>query len=252
VTSSVALACGPGGESVSVELGGEVPRATDRPPDLDLEQMVRRYEDALATQHPFVAREEREATDLRHVWLLLDNIHASFSQHSPRRLAGVIARIDDDEIRSLLARQLDRELGCGDFTRARRRLFREMLDACERWRPARMDASLLRPGTRLSARLDAIHADEHPFVGVGAAIVRQMCVRQLGAFVAARFLAHGDATAHARLQDVLPLAATSEPMELVRAIVHDDQRRAVWRGAAAVHAACWAALDDMYRLCFPP
>src|SRR5262249_17988264 len=62
------------------------------------------------------------------LWRMLANFQISISANFARWLAGIVARVDDDRIRCILADQLNDELGRGTFERAHVQLFARMME----------------------------------------------------------------------------------------------------------------------------
>jgi pyrroloquinoline quinone (PQQ) biosynthesis protein C len=262
LTTYVSLRSQADDERVTCYLATEAYAVEERSPDspepraetAPVERMVELYENEPLSLHPFFQRMAREVVDPRHMWLMFRNIYDGLSQHFPRRLANVIARVDDDRIRSILAEQLHEELGSGDYTRAHRRLFLQMLAALDAWKPAEVTDAMLQPGARLSARLEAIYYDHQPYVGVGAAIVIELLGKQVDLFVAAQFRRQEQVGLASlewlTLHESLELDHANESMVLAAAVDEPEDRRAAWRGGRDVYATGWAFFDEMYVLCF--
>ncbi|HEU4538577.1 MAG TPA: tryptophan dimethylallyltransferase family protein, partial [Polyangiaceae bacterium] len=89
--------------------------------------LVRHHEEMPVTAHPFFTRVAREPVDLRRLYVLLANFREGIVLDFPRRLAALTARVADDRVRCILAKQLNDELGAGDFSRAHKGLFEQML-----------------------------------------------------------------------------------------------------------------------------
>jgi DMATS type aromatic prenyltransferase len=79
-----------------------------------LAEMVRHYEEYELTYHPFFQRLQREPVNTQHLWLVIMNIRETATNFT-RRLANILARISDDRIRCILAKQLNDELGNGNI-----------------------------------------------------------------------------------------------------------------------------------------
>ena len=221
----------------------------------DGEAIVRRHEAEPLTNHPFFQRMKREPVDLGHMWRLFTNIRSGLSQHFPRRLAAVVARVTDERIRSLLAKQLDEELGEGDYTRAHLVLFDQMLAGLDQYRPAQLDALDYEAGRVLGAELEVPYADSDGHVGVGAAMVIEVFGKQVDRFVADQFrrqqaVAPGTLT-WLHLHENLELEHAEESIDLARLVpATDAAQAAVRRGARAVADAGWNFFDNMYRACW--
>lgn len=121
-------------------------------------EIVRRYEERDIALHPLFRRLEREPVDMSKLWLLLDNAREAITRPFARRLASVVARTSSDEVRCILAKQLDDELGHGDYTRAHKHLFERLVAGLDPWRPRGLEGSSLAPGRALHDALEAIYA----------------------------------------------------------------------------------------------
>lgn len=221
-------------------------------PPAPAELVFERYVAESFCLHPFFGRIGRETPDRARDWMLLENLHGAVVGHSARRLAGLVARVDDDRTRSLLARKLDLELGFGDYARSNDERLRRVLASRDRERPGAMVSRF--PGARLSARLDALYSDDHPCVGIGAMLVADLLVREVIDLVGTRWRERELPPVASEWNALVELPRRESMEHALRtagSIAHDTDRRAASRGGDAAHAACWAFLDGMYRLCFP-
>ncbi len=226
-----------------------------QPPLPVAEAIVRRREAEPLTDHPFFQRMQRETVDLGHMWRLFTNIRSGLSQHFPRRLAAVVARVTDERIRSLLAKQLDEELGEGDYTKAHLVLFDDMLAGLSAYKPAHVDALDFEAGRVLEAQLEVPYADADGHVGVGAAMVIEVFGKQVDRFVADQFRRQRevapDTLTWLHLHENLELEHAEESIDLARLVpATPDAQAAVSRGARAVFDAGWLFFDHMYRACW--
>jgi DMATS type aromatic prenyltransferase len=219
-----------------------------------LEQLVVECEREPLTVHPFLQRMLRTTIDVRHMWLMFENVRVGLSEHFVRRLAHAIARVDDDRIRSPLAKQLHEELGSGDAERTHRKLMGQLIETLRRWRPENVSEAMLEPARALSARLEAIYYDPHPYVAVGGAIVIELLGKQVDLFVAEQFRRQAElgipSLEWLTLHEGLELEHASESLDIARCVEIESDRAAAWRGGRAVYLAGWAFFDDMYKLCF--
>jgi pyrroloquinoline quinone (PQQ) biosynthesis protein C len=218
-------------------------------------EIVRSSERDPLTWHPFFQRMQREPVQLPHMWRLFTNIRSGLSAHFPRRLAAVVARVTDERIRSLLARQLDEELGEGDYTKAHLVLFDELLAGLLPYRPDAVDELDLEAGRALAERLEVPYADGNGHVGVGAAMVIEIFGKQVDRFVAAQFRRQDQVPpallTWLHLHESLELEHAEESMTLARLVPDDGAAQAaVARGARAVADAGWEFFDHMYRACY--
>jgi DMATS type aromatic prenyltransferase len=219
------------------------------------ESVVRRREAEPLTDHPFFQRMKREPVDLAHMWRLFTNIRSGLSQHFPRRLAAVVARVTDERIRSLLAKQLDEELGEGDYTKAHIILFDDMLAGLSAYKPATVDALDYEAGRVLEQQLEVPYADPDGHVGVGAAMVIEVFGKQVDRFVADQFRRQQavapDTLTWLHLHENLELEHAEESVDLARLVpATEEAQAAVARGARQVFDAGWLFFDHMYRACW--
>lgn len=249
---------------VTVYLGPELFRVeppvesdTPRPavPSLQpAEEIVRYYERNSMADHPFYQRLQREPVDLGRLWLLLANARIGIVQGFARRLASVTARVPDERLRCMLAKQLNDELGNGDFTRAHHLLFDGLLAGLDRWRPAAVTDATLAAGRALGERLEAIYADPDPFVGVGAAMVIEIYGKQVDLQTGRELRRQHALDPHSltwlTLHEELELDHAEESMEMAHLVEPGPALEGAWRGARATCAASWAFFDDVYALCF--
>ncbi len=219
------------------------------------EEIVDIYERHSIANHPFLQRLRRNPIDPAVLWKLVVNIRAGIALHFSRRLAHVLARMDDLRIRSILAKQLNDELGDGDASRAHILLFDRLIAGLDVYRPAELPAELLAPGEEWSRRLEDIYSQRDAYEGVGAAMVIEIIGRQADCFIGDEF----------RRQEIVPKAAlewldlhemleqehSSESLDLARLVPHEGEAlAAAWRGARDCGTCCWAFADGMYQLCY--
>jgi pyrroloquinoline quinone (PQQ) biosynthesis protein C len=246
-----------GTEANTVHPPGTVPAPTHNPIRLDgAADIVRFVGSCSLADHPFVKRLHREQNSAEPLWLLITNTYLGTSRHFVRWLATVTSRVEDDRIRSLLARQLNQELGEGDISRAHSVLMQSFLKAIEPLRPALVEEQHLASGERLGERLSAHYMSDDGFEGLGALMAGEICAEQLIRVVGillqkqphsfdpvqiAWLTEHNDLEGgHA---DESRILAEMVPRELAAL-------EAVRRGAVGVHDALWASLDALYAQCF--
>lgn len=184
--------------------------------------------------HPLLARLERGALSTSQAWTIVADLHGAVVEPSARRMASLVARVDDDVIRSLLAHELAAELGDGDAERGIARGLRRALE---------LAATNVIVSPTWSARIDAIVGDAHPHAGVGAVLA----LRRLTHEVVRRMSIELDRCGHAELAARLAALARPPSTAVLEAITHESDRRAAQRGERAVVAAVWTALDDLDR-----
>jgi hypothetical protein len=232
---------------------GMIAPTSCRPPPRTPQEIVERFERESAVEYPFFRRLRREPVDLHKLWWLMANAQIGIINDFARRLAQVIAKVTDDRVRSILAHQLNDELGDGDFKQAHSQLFAKLLKGLEPWRPARVDDGLLAPGRELSAALESVYNSSDPFEGVGATMVIEILGRQGDQFIGDEFRRQmqvdPEALAWLNLHERLEVEHAEESMELAN-LVPAAAMPALWRGAERVNNASIAFYDALYGVCF--
>ncbi|WP_257457375.1 tryptophan dimethylallyltransferase family protein [Archangium lipolyticum] len=217
-------------------------------------EIVDHFEAHSVADHPFFARMHREPVRLEVLARLLANFRVGITREFPRRLAWLTARAPDERIRSVLAKQLNDELGNGDFTRAHRGLFERMFEVLAPWAPPETE-EVLAPGHALGAELERCYVSAEPYEGVGASLVVEVYGKQVDTFVADQFRRQKEIPPSAlewlHLHETLEVEHASESMDIARLIPTGPASEAAWRGARAVATASRAFFDALYRACYP-
>ena len=236
---------------------GSVPAATlDRSRFESAEDAVRTAAGYSLAAHPFVQRLARERDASGPLWLLVTNTYEGTSRHFVRWLAMVTARVEDDRMRSLLARQLDQELGEGDIARAHGVLMQDFLRAIEPLRPAPFEESMLASGRRLGERLAKHYLSDDPLEGVASLMAGEICAEQLIGAVGRLLRAQRRDFDPKMMEwltqhDELEGNHAEESYDLARLVPRDPAEvESVRRGVMGVHGALWASLDELYVACF--
>ncbi len=232
-------------------------------PVADAEEIVRRYEhDILLANHPFLSRLRREPVHLGHLWVILANFWEAIVHDFPGRLAKVIARLEDDQLRSIFVKQLNDELGEGDYSRAHKAMFRTLVAAVEPHRPRGDYEQLVAPGRRFGRALEArLFADDF-YEAVGALMMIEIYGKQtdlrLGEEFRRQHQLDFEALKWLRLHESLEVDHADDSLRLAhilpRASDGPDARAkldAVWRGAVGVVDAGHAYFDGLYQVCYP-
>lgn len=240
-------------EAYEVTPPGPPAQRQPAPPARDAARLVDHFEEASLVEHPFFQRLGREEVDLRRIAVLLENAREGLTRDFARRLARVVAVVPDERARSILAKQLNDELGDGHHERSHAVLFDQMIVNLAPWRPADLPASALDPGRALWADLEAIYYDPDPMVGIGAAIVLEVYGRQVdqrvGREVARQYALDPSSLTWLNLHQVLEEAHVDES-RILAGIVPPEGLEAAWRGALAVERAATRFYDGLYRVCF--
>jgi DMATS type aromatic prenyltransferase len=255
-----ALRCWRGGPRVtayfSPEVFGQQPPRTVSVPGADPPRpapaIVEHYEAHSVAHHPFLARLSREPVDLHKLARVMANFRAGITRDFPRRLAMLTARVPDERMRCILAKQLNDELGGGDITRAHRLLFERMFEVLAPWAPADLEAATA-PGRAFGAVIERCYVDADPYEGLGASIVVELGGKQVDQLIASEF----------RRQRELPPSALewlhlhehleeehAEESRVLAGLVPAEGLEAAWRGARAISRAARTFFDALYRECF--
>jgi hypothetical protein len=93
--------------------------------------------------------------DLTSLWILVANLHVGISRDFVAWLAQTIARVEDRQIASVLAKQLDDELGNAQFEQIHihSHPLRRFLDGLDSWRATGSKEALLLPGRQVIDQL---------------------------------------------------------------------------------------------------
>ncbi len=224
------------------------------PPIPSPEQIVRRHEVEPVTDHPFFRRMRREPVDLGRLWSLMANFRVALIDGFPRMLSSVVARVRDDRIRCLLAKQLDDELGHGDFTRAHKGLFAKLMQALDPWRPADDDDALLAPGHALRRELELLYFDADAYEGVGASLLVEVYGKQVDQFLGDEFRRQSSIERSSlewlTLHEDLEVDHADDSLALTALVPEGASTVAAVHGALAIAAASRVYFDSMYQVCF--
>jgi pyrroloquinoline quinone (PQQ) biosynthesis protein C len=232
---------------------GSSSRSIDLPPP---EEIVRRFEnDTLLRDHPFLQRLAREPVNIGHLWLMLANFWEGIVHDFPRRLAHVIAKVDDDRVRCVLTKQLHDELGEGNFDRAHKAMFQTLLQAVAPYRLEGADDVLLAPGRAFGGALCDMLFSKDPYESVGAVMMIEIYGKQADLFMGSQFRRQDRIDLAAlhwlRLHEELEVDHAEDSLTLARYVPRDPAAiAATWRGAESVVVAGRRYFDDLSRICF--
>ncbi|WP_438040901.1 iron-containing redox enzyme family protein [Sorangium sp. So ce128] len=219
-------------------------------------RLVDEYEARDVSAHPLFVSLRENPVDLRAIWFLVANTHAGISPHFVRWLAQTIARIDDRRIASLMAKQLNDELGNGDCKKIHSDLLDRFVTGLDGWRPRDARGDVLRPGKRLGERSTALFEADDPYEAVGALIVAEIFAKKmdrcLGDEIRRQSAISPDALAWLTIHEVLEVDHAEDSGALA-ALVKErgPSLAATWRGAIAQWTALWEFLDGVAALALP-
>ncbi len=225
-------------------------------------EIVRRYEhDVVLENHPFMEMLRRNPVDLASLWLVLANFWEGIVHDFPARVAHVVAKLDDDKIRCLFAKQLNDELGDGDYSRAHKPMYQRLVDAVAAHRVPGDLAPLLEPGRQLGKDFGVQIFDPDPYVAIGAMLIIEVWGKQTDLQLGAQFrrqdvISH-DALHWLHLHEELEVDHAEESMTVATLLPSPDagpeaqkQLEAVWRGARGIADAAWLFFDRLHAIRF--
>jgi pyrroloquinoline quinone (PQQ) biosynthesis protein C len=217
------------------------------------ERIVEKYEGVEVSDHPFFARLQRHPVDLRAIWLLMANLREGISLHFVSWLAHAIGHVPDRRIGSLLAKQLNDELGNGSSDRIHSVLLDKFVTALELWRPSDATPALLEPGRQVAEATSALFARDNPYSGVGALVVSEIFAKKmdrcLGDEIRRQHELSSDVLVWLDLHERLEVDHADDSAELANLIPRQGENlAAVWQGATAEWSVLWQFLSDVDRL----
>ena len=246
-----------GTESREVFAPGAIPAATtNRALFRSSEEIVARFEALDITQHPFLQRLMSEPSNPDAVWLFIHNTYEGTSKHFIRWLASLTAQVEDEQVRCLLARQLDQELGEGDFSQAHSVLMRAFLAGLEKLKPAHVEPGHLEAGRRLGRRMARHYQSADWYESLASLMAGEVCAHAFISCVARMLKPQQAKLSPVALQwlrahEELEGNHADESLVLARLVPREKAAMTgVFRGTSGVFTALWSFLDDMYGLCF--
>jgi DMATS type aromatic prenyltransferase len=222
---------------------------------LSIEQAARHYEVSSIANHPFLQRLQREPVNIGHLWKIFVNGREGIVSNFTRRLASVVGRIDDEHIRCILTKQLNEELGNGNIAHVHRKLFDRLILALDPYKPQTVSEKILLPGTELSQRLEVLYSDPNVYIGVGAAIMMEICGKQIDEVMGREFVTRTDMSRSdllwLHIHEEVEVEHTDEAIELARIISNSDgDKEAARQGIEMTATAMWSFFNGMYRTCY--
>jgi DMATS type aromatic prenyltransferase len=217
-----------------------------------LAEIALHYESNTLADHPVLQRLQREPVNSKHLWILLINLREAVI-HFTRRLASIIARIDDERIRCILAKQLNDELGNGNVNGIHRKLFEKLMTAIEDWKPASFTEEMLNPGKNFSQQMEAVYVEADPYMGVGAAVLMEIYGKQFDLWLGQELrktTVPRSAVAWVTLHEELEIDHADESIIMARFVADAQEEIAGRQGVDKACLASWNFLNGLYRLCY--
>jgi hypothetical protein len=217
--------------------------------------IVDEYESVDVAAHPLFVRLANNPVDLPAIWVLVANMNAGISPNFVRWLALTIARTPDQRIASLIAKQLDDELGNGKAERIHRLLLERFVAGLEPWSPRDSAARTLSAGHRLAARASEVFDAGGPFEAVGGLIVAEIFAKKmdqcLGDEIRRQSLVPREALVWLDIHEVLEVDHAADSYELAVLVPdHGAPLASAWQGARKLWAAMWGFLDDVHAAAY--
>jgi pyrroloquinoline quinone (PQQ) biosynthesis protein C len=217
------------------------------------EDIVREYERIDVATHPLFVDLASRPVDLGAIWVLVANLHVGISDRFVPWLARTIARLEDRRIASLLAKQLNDELGNGDFAQIHSVLLQRFLEGLDPWRPEGSDQELLWPGTRLGRNGNALFDGNDPYEPIGALVVGEIFAKKmdhcLGEEIRRQNAVSADALRWLVIHESLEVDHADDSLVLARLIPTSDTcMGSTSRGAKNQWRLLWDFLDGVHSV----
>lgn len=231
-------------------------RSENTPRRSTAEAIVDEYEALEVSAHPLFVELRAKPLDLGALWLLMANLAAGISRDFVVWLAQTIARVDDRRIASLLAKQLNDELGSGRFDQIHSALLQDFVDGLDPFRPSGLaDEDALAPGRTLARRGSLLFQVGDVNRALGALMVGEIFAKKMDHCVGDEIRRQNALSAQ-----VLTWLTIHETLEVDHA---DDSRelaillpaaettlRELRAGARAQWQILWEFLDDVRGVLF--
>jgi pyrroloquinoline quinone (PQQ) biosynthesis protein C len=202
------------------------------------------------SEHPLLQRiAETNETGL--LWLLIHNTYRGTSVNFAAWLASVTATVEDERARSLLARQLNEEMGDGNVERAHSRLMTGFLSAIDPLRPANVSQALTEPGEVLGQELAQLYLSRSPYRALAALMAGEVCAHQIIASVGQLLTPHLPILDRGKLtwlthHNEVEGSHADESTELAAFVPSEASAlREVVVGALGVHGSLWESMNTL-------
>ena len=231
-------------EAVSQEAEGVSPRGVPS----TAEAIVDDYERLEVSDHPLFVELRARPVDLATIWLLMANLAAGISKDFVAWLAQTIARVEDRRVASLLAKQLNDELGGGAFDQIHSSLLQRFIVGLEPWRPAGL--APLGPGQRLAQRGTLLFQTAEIYEALGALMVGEIFAKKMdhcvGDEIRRQNAISADALTWLTLHEMLESDHADDSRELAALLPNtESELSAIRKGARAQWQLLWEFLDGV-------
>lgn len=235
---------------VARELQAENVAMRAQPRACAAEAMVDEYERLEVADHPLFVELRVRPVDLGAIWLLMANLAEGISREFVIWLAQTIARVEDRRIASLLAKQLNDELGNGSFEQIHGGLLARFVLALEPWRLTGPSASALEPGRRLARQGSLLFRSHDIHEVLGALMVGEIFAKKMDRCVGEEIRRQGAISAEAltwlTIHETLEVDHADDSRQLAALIPSNDGAlSAVRKGAGTQWQLLWEFLDGV-------
>lgn len=216
-------------------------------------EIVARYQACSVSDHPLFVELASQPFDLSAMWLLMANLRVGISKDFVVWLARTIERVDDRRIGSLVAKQLDDELGHGDYSRIHSLLMDKFVAALAPSRARGPEPWLLAAGRALSEEARLPFYAEHPYESVGALIAGEIFANKMDRCVGDQIRRQAELSADALTWLTIHETLEADHAEDAGAIAdlvprEGEALAATWRGATTLWDALYRFLDRVQHI----
>jgi pyrroloquinoline quinone (PQQ) biosynthesis protein C len=217
---------------------------------LSAEAIVDDYERLEVSEHPLFVELRARPVDLGAIWLLMANLAEGISRDFVIWLAQTIARVEDRRVASLLAKQINDELGSGAFDQIHSGLLQRFVAGLEPWRPAFTGAGALAPGRTLARQGSQLFQCSDVHEALGALMVGEIFAKKMDHCVGEEIRRQDALSAETltwlTLHETLEVDHADDSRELAALIPNDDGAlNAARKGARAQWQLLWEFLDGV-------
>jgi pyrroloquinoline quinone (PQQ) biosynthesis protein C len=226
---------------------------SSRPHFATAEGLVDEYEQIDVATHPLFVDLGARPVDLSAIWLLVANLHAGISRDFVVWLAQTIARCSDRRVASVLAKQLNDELGNGDAAHIHSVLLHRFVSGLEVYRPHGSLDALLGPGRRLAEEGNELFDTRDHHEAIGALIVGEIFAKKMDRCLGDEIRRQSSIPAETLLwltiHEVLEVDHADDSRELAALLPATNAAvSSATRGAARQWQSLWRFLDGVHAL----
>lgn len=217
------------------------------------EGIIAQYEAYDVAEHPLFVDLRSRPVDLGLIWLLMINLQAGVSEQFIHWLAKTIDRVPDRRIGSLIAKQLNDELGNGNFEQIHSLLLDQFVSALQHHGTRAPDERSLKPGRDLERASSKLFTSDEPYEAVGALMVSEIFAKKMDKALADELRRPNalpkEALTWLSIHEVLEASHADDSCDLARLVPRSGaELAATWRGAHAQWSYLWNFLEAVRGL----